>query len=109
MPSYRVTATIGDLRVGANPEQVLPAAADAARERTTVEAWDVAVVRGEARITVRFMADDDVAALAIAQHVAVQTNKVAQVTGRKVTRRYGGRWYVVRPGGPPPSIHRARA
>ena len=58
VPSYRVTATIGALRPGTNPESVLPTAADAGRERTTVEAWDLAIVRGEARITIRFVAED---------------------------------------------------
>ena len=104
VPSYRVTATIGALRPGTNPESVLPTAADAGRERTTVEAWDLAIVRGEARITIRFVADDDDGAFPIADHICAVTGGIAEIVGHKVTRRYGGRWYPIRPGGPRPSL-----
>ena len=59
MPSYRVVLTVGALAPGVQPPDVLPTAADAARELVTVEAYDVGVVSGEARLTVRFTADDD--------------------------------------------------
>ena len=45
MPSYRVIMTIGALQPGVRPDAVLPAAAAAAAERTTVEASDLATVR----------------------------------------------------------------
>ncbi len=97
-------ATIGMLRPGTNPESVLPTAAHAGRELTTVEASDIGVVRGEARITIRFTADDDDAAFRIANHVCAVTGGIVEITGQAVKRRYGGRWYPVRPGGPPPSL-----
>lgn len=52
MPSFRVTMTVGALRPGVPADRVLPSAADAAAELTTVEASSVNVVRGEARLTV---------------------------------------------------------
>lgn len=95
MPSFRVTATIGVLQPGVAPATVLPAAAQAARELATVESYDVGVVAGEARITVRFTVDDDVAALRVAEHVWATTGALAQLARPALTRRYGPRWYPV--------------
>jgi hypothetical protein len=67
MPSYRITLGVGALRAGTDPQSVLPTAAAAARELTTVEAWDLAVVRGEARMR-----------------------------SPQLTRRWGARWYPLR-------------
>lgn len=96
MPSYRVTMTIGALRPGVRPDAVLPAAARAAAERTTVEASDLAVVAGSARATVRFTADDGASALAIGEHVLAATRRVAEPVSWLVTERVGGRWLPVR-------------
>lgn len=93
MPSYRVTLAVGLLHPGADPESVLPAAVAAGRERTTVEAYDVGVVRGEARITVRFLADGDEAAHAVARAVEAGVRTLAAASGRRLTRRWGARWY----------------
>lgn len=92
MPSYRVTLTVGPLRPGVHPEQVLPAATGAAAELATVEFSDVAVVAGEARITVRYLADDDGLAEDVAGRVAGQVTGLAQVSSVVVTRRWGNRW-----------------
>jgi len=96
MPSYRVIMTIGALQPGVRPDAVLPAAAAAAAERTTVEASDLAVVAGSARATVRFTADDGTAALAIGDHVVAQTRLVAAPVTWLVTERVKGRWLPVR-------------
>jgi hypothetical protein len=96
MPSYRVSLTIGMLRPGVSPASVLPAAAAAAKQLTTVEASDVAVVSGAARITVRFLAEDDELARQIADHVAADTSTRAEVTARVLTTGVGNRWYRVR-------------
>lgn len=92
MTSYRVTLSIGRLAPGVDPTAILPAAADAAARVVVVEARDVAVVRGEARITVRFTADDDHAAARVADLVAASTAPLAEVTRAALTRRDGGRW-----------------
>ncbi|WP_435737346.1 hypothetical protein V5D56_01755 [Cellulosimicrobium sp. PMB13] len=93
MPSYRVSLAVGLLRPGADPESVLPAAVAAGRGRTTVEAYDVGVVRGEARITVRFLADGDEAAHEVARAVEAGVRALAATSGRRLTRRWGARWY----------------
>ncbi len=95
MPSFRVTLTIGALRPGVSPDTVLPAAAEAVAEVTTLEASSVAVVRGEARITVRFTADEDELAWQIALHAAAVTGRLAEVLDIRVTRRSQQKWLTV--------------
>ena len=95
MPSYRVTTVVGLLRSGVRPETVLPAAVAAGKELTTVESSDVSVVAGQARVTVRFTADDNVAAGRVADHVCATTGALAELGEVTVTRRYGNRWYPV--------------
>lgn len=92
MASYRITLSIGRLSPGVEPAAVLPAAADAAAALATVEARDVAVVRGEARITVRFTAEADHPAARVADAVAAGTAPLAEVMRAALTRRDGGRW-----------------
>jgi hypothetical protein len=94
MPSFRVTMTIGSLAVGTAPQSVLPAAARADGEVTTVEASDVAVVGGSARVTVRFTAEDETVNR-IALHAVESTRAIAQVVTWRVTRRNGSRWMPV--------------
>lgn len=95
MPSYRVTIVIGLLHHGVRPQGVLPAAAAAGAELTTVESSDVSVVAGEARITVRFLADDDAASVRVGHHICATTGALADLGAVTLTRRYGGRWYPV--------------
>ena len=96
MPSYRVIMSIGVLQPGVRPDAVLPAAAAAAAERTTVEASDLAVVAGSARATVRFTADDGDTARVIGRHVGERTRAVADPVTWLVTERVKGRWLPVR-------------
>ncbi|WP_425955762.1 hypothetical protein [Xylanimonas sp. McL0601] len=93
MPSYRVSLAVGALQPGSDPAAVLPAAADAARALATVEAWDVGVVRGQARITVRFTADADDDAHRVADAVHDAVDRLADTWGLQVTRRWGNRWH----------------
>jgi hypothetical protein len=93
--SYRVTLIVGRLRPGATPEQVLPAAADAAAELARVEARDLEVVAGEARIVVRFLADDDAHARSVAGRVVGEVSGLATVPASVITRREGSRWVPV--------------
>lgn len=96
MPSYRVRLAIGLLHPGADPAEVLPTAVAAARERTAVEAGEIDVVRGVARVTVRFEAPDDLSAAGIARAVVGATEVLAEVEVSRVTRRFGARWYPLR-------------
>ncbi|MDQ1570494.1 MAG: hypothetical protein QOF79_1168 [Actinomycetota bacterium] len=95
VPSFRVTLTIGAVDPNVDPSSILPRAAAAVREFTTVEAFDVGVVSGTARITVRFTADDGEVALQIGRHVANTLRPLAEIVAAKVTERVGGRWYLV--------------
>ena len=95
MPSFRVVLTVGALHPGVDPSSILPRAAAAAREFTVVEAFDVGVVSGTARITVRFTADDGEIALQIGRHVADDLGACADITASTITERVGGRWYVI--------------
>ncbi|MBG6238574.1 hypothetical protein IWX78_001546 [Mycetocola sp. CAN_C7] len=97
MPSFRVTVTIGALHPGVQPEEVLPFAAAAAEKWAVVEASDLAVVRGSARIIVRFTAEDTAAGWRIGRTVVDDLSAVAEPVVWTVTLRDGGRWYPVHP------------
>jgi hypothetical protein len=98
VPSFRVIMTVRALRPGVAATRVQPTAAAAAAELTTVEASSVDVVRGAARLTVRFTADDVELAEQIARHVLDVTATVAEVVDGIVTERMRGKWItVVRP------------
>ena len=84
--------TIGALTSGVAPMAIEPAAAAAAGELTTVEASSVNLVSGEARVTVRFTAEDDEIAHQVASHVLNVTSSMAAIPGWQVTRRVGSRW-----------------
>ena len=92
MPSYRVILTIGHLRPDVRPDELLPRAADAAAELTTLEASSVNLVAGSARMTVRFAADEDDIARQVAHHVAATTAASAEVVDWWITRGPGARW-----------------
>ena len=93
MPSFRVIVAVGRLRAGVLAETVLPAAADAAAERTVVEAASVDVVARQARITVRFMADTVDEAIAVAEHTVTAVERLAETGPWQLTQRVGGRWF----------------
>lgn len=84
------------LHQGVDPATVLPAAADAARARTPVEATALEVVRGRPRLTVRYEAPDDAAAAAVGRAVVARVDELVDVETSRVTRRFGARWYPMR-------------
>ncbi len=92
MPSYRVIMAIGRLAWGVRPDEVEPRAADAAAGLTTLEASSVNLVGGQARITIRFSADEDGLALQIGEHVAACTAASAEVADWWITKGTGSRW-----------------
>ena len=96
MPSFRVTLTVGALAPGVSPGSVLPRAAAAAGEFTTVESSDIAVVAGQARVIVRFTGEDEELAAQIGSHVANSVSSFATVAGFNVTQRVGNRWVGVK-------------
>ncbi|ROS75255.1 hypothetical protein [Cellulomonas sp. PhB143] len=96
MPSYRVTLAVGLLNRSTDPADVVPAAAAAAAGLATVESSDVGVVRGRARVTVRFTTDTDGAAAQVAQAVYHRVEELAEASPPRVTRRWGSRWHPLR-------------
>ena len=88
--------TMGALRPGVSPADVLPAAKAAAGELTMVEAADVTIVAGSARIVIRFESDDSELATQIAEHVVATTRNSVEVPAFTVTERARGRWFRVR-------------
>ena len=93
MPSFRVIVAVGLLRPGVLPDAVVPAAADAVAELTLVEASSLDVVSREARVTVRFMADDVDHAIPIAEHAVTRIQTLAETGPWRLTERVGGRWF----------------
>ena len=93
MPSFRVIAAVGLLRPAVAPTTIQPAVADAAADLAVVEATSIDVVRGEARLTVRFTADDVSDALRIAEHTVTALRTLAEVSSWRLTERVGGRWF----------------
>jgi hypothetical protein len=96
VPSYRLRLVPGLLHRGVDPAAVLPAAVEAARQHTTVEAGTIEVVRGEPRVTVRYEAPDDQTASDVGQAVIARVGELVVVETSRVTRRFGARWYPMR-------------
>jgi hypothetical protein len=95
MPSYRVTLVVGALQPGVNPQRILPAAKEAALELAVVEAADLQVVAGQARILIRFAADEGEIAAQIGQHVASTVSTLASLTQWSITERVKNLWVAV--------------
>lgn len=87
-----MTLAVGALRPGASPDEVLPTAKEAVLELAVVEAADVQVVSGQARIVVRFTADDGEVASQIGGHAASSVGRLVEVNSWRVTERVGSRW-----------------
>lgn len=92
MPSYRVTLSIGDLRVGVHPDRVVEITGGPASALTVLEGTNLNVVAGQARVTIRFTADDDEHAAFVAREVIQAATAIAEVRSAFVTRRAGNTW-----------------
>lgn len=95
MPSYRVVLTVGRVHPGGNAQAVLPAAATAVGELTTVEAKSVGVRQGRAEATVRFEASGDDIARQIAPVAAQGAGVHAEILDIALRRQNGTRWPLV--------------
>jgi hypothetical protein len=93
VPSFRVIVSVGRLRPGVAAPSVEPAASEAAAGLTVVEATGVDAVAGEARLTVRFLAEGIEEALRIAEHTVGAVQQRAEVGRWQLTERVGGRWF----------------
>lgn len=99
MPSFRAVQEISDVRPGYRPEEVLDAAA-AACERSghVVEARDIEVIAGRARIWVRYtiadaaLDEEDLEAWEVADEICTSVRRIAFAGVAQPFRRVGGRW-----------------
>ena len=79
MPSYRSILTVTVLKPGHAPEDVESAARNAVRRMTVLESFQIGIVRGRPRVTVRFTSIDDAEAREVHAIVVDEVRKVAQV------------------------------
>lgn len=96
MSDFRITLTVGALRPGIAPEDVLPRIADAGAELTLIEASELRIVSGTPRLVIRFEAADDPDAARLAGHMLRAATALIEVRHTVLTRRVGGRWLPLR-------------
>jgi hypothetical protein len=97
MPSYRFTATVGMLRPGVAAASVLPTLTTDARSLAIVEASNVSVVAGKARLVIRFTGEDDPDAVSIAEGIAGFALELVELHEIGLTRRAKQAWIDVSP------------
>lgn len=91
MPSYRSVMTIGALRPGHGPQAVEAAARAAVTATTTLEAFQVDVVSGEPRVTVRFTSADDGEAREVHARTSAAVREVASAPRAVLAKVVSGR------------------
>ncbi|WP_172191186.1 FMN-dependent dehydrogenase [Actinomyces faecalis] len=91
MPSYRTILTIGALAVGRGPLDVERAARRAVEASTTLESFQVDVVRGEPRVTIRFTGADDGEARSVHERTTAAVRQVANAPRAVLAQVVSGR------------------
>ena len=91
MPSYRSILAVTTLRPGHDPRDVEAAARSAVVATTALESFDVAVVAGRPRVTVRFTGADDAEARRVHGSVLAAVRQVAAAPQAVLARVEGGR------------------
>ena len=91
MPSYRSILTIGALRPGHGPQAVEDAARSAVTASTTLESFQVDVVSGAPRVTVRFTGTDDTDAREVHDRTTTAVRKVAAAPRAVLAKVVSGR------------------
>ena len=91
MPSYRTILPIGALAPGRAPLDVERAARDAVEATTILEAFQIDVVRGEPRVTVRFTGADDGEARAVHDRTTAAVRQVASTPRAVLAKVVSGR------------------
>ena len=96
VPSYRLELEIGDLRPGKTLNQVMEAALSSLGHH--VDATDITVIDGTARILLRFTvpacsaAKEDTAAQEAARHTREAVEHIASTGRHRLVRRRRGSW-----------------
>lgn len=96
MPSYRSILTVTTLHPGHGPREVESAARAAVERSTTLEAFQVEVVAGQPRLTVRFTCADDPEARRVHERTVTAVRTAAAVPAALLARVVGGRSVPVR-------------
>lgn len=91
MPSYRTILTISALAPGRAPLDVERAARDAVGATTSLEAFQVDVVRGEPRVTIRFTGADDGEARTVHERTTAAVRQVASAPRAVLAKVVSGR------------------
>ncbi|WP_127843196.1 FMN-dependent dehydrogenase [Actinomyces wuliandei] len=91
MPSYRTVLTVTTLVPGREPRDVEEAACAAVTASTTLEAFQVDVVGGEPRVTIRFTGADDADARRTHRRVVAEVRGVADVPRQLLAKVVAGR------------------
>ena len=87
MPSYRTVMTITTVVPGRRPEEV----EHCARSVAHLEAWDIAIVSAQPRVTARFTASDEEEARAIHERILRAVTEVADVPRSRLAAVIAGR------------------
>jgi len=96
VPSYRLELEIGDLRPGKTPNQVMEAALSSLEHH--IDATDITVIDGTARILLRFTvpassaAGEDTAAQVATRHTREAVEHIASTGRHRLLRRRRGSW-----------------
>ncbi|HEX2858059.1 MAG TPA: hypothetical protein VHO26_11390 [Propionibacteriaceae bacterium] len=99
MPSYRLELEIGRLRPGTAPPEVMDAAVGSCGHH--VDATEVVVISGTARIRIRFSVpassgtEEDAEARAAVVEMRRAVDRVADTGRQRLLRRRQGRWLPV--------------
>lgn len=91
MPSYRSILTVTALQPGRDPRDVEAAARGAVTATTVLESFDVGVVAGRPRVTVRFTGVDDAEAREVHERVLAAVRQDATAPQAVLARVSGGR------------------
>jgi hypothetical protein len=95
VPSYRFSAAVGALCPGIRAAALLPTLTTDVRTLAVVEASSVDIVRGQARVIIRFTGDDDTDARSIALGIFGLARELAELGSPELDRRVGNRWVPV--------------
>ena len=91
VPSYRTILTVVSLRPGRAPGDVEAAVRAAVGETTVLEAFQVDVVRGEPRVTVRFTGADDAEARVVHDRVVDAVRAIGDAPRTLLAKVVAGR------------------
>lgn len=91
MPSYRTIVTIGALMPGRSPQEVEQRARAVVGQHTTLEAFQIDVVAGQPRVTIRFTGVDDEQAREVHRALLDALTEVANLPRAVLAKVVSGR------------------